>query len=276
MKLAVSNIAWSPEEEDGVLPKLKKLGVDGIEIALTKYWKDPLSATLAEIDACKKHLNDAGFDIPAAQALLFGHPELTIFETPEKRAQTFNYLVRICEICARLGVGALVFGSPKNRLRGELSLNDALSIAIEFFYNAAQRIASTGAILCIEANPPEYNCDFILTTKDGLDLVKSVNHPNFRLNIDTSTIIINGEDARTVISMSLPWTAHFHLSEPYLNTISPQNNIYKEFAQILQEINYSGWLSMEMKRELITSREQKLYTAVSFVRKEYILPNRLC
>ena len=44
MKLAISNIAWTNEEEADVAAKLRELGVRCVEIAPTKRWDDPTKA----------------------------------------------------------------------------------------------------------------------------------------------------------------------------------------------------------------------------------------
>src|SRR6185312_8026859 len=45
VKLAVSNIAWPQEEDAAVAELLNTLGIAGIEIAPTKIWADPLTAS---------------------------------------------------------------------------------------------------------------------------------------------------------------------------------------------------------------------------------------
>lgn len=113
MKLAVSNIAWLSEEEEDILPLLREMGVEGIEIAPTKYWPNPDRVSKTEIEAVKTRLNSSGFRIPSAQAILFGHPELTLFHNEETRNRTLDYLLKISSLSSTLGVSTLVFGSPK-------------------------------------------------------------------------------------------------------------------------------------------------------------------
>ena len=120
MKLAISNIAWLAEEEGIVLPILKDYDVNGIEIAPTKYWHNLIEATPGDFLNKKKFLNAAGFEVPAAQALLYGHPELTIFADEESRNRTLNYLVQVGGLCSQMGIRVLVFGSPANRRRNTI------------------------------------------------------------------------------------------------------------------------------------------------------------
>src|SRR5438477_315577 len=145
MKLAVSNIAWPREQDAAVADALRELGVTGIEVAPTKVWPQPLAATDAEVDAYRRFWNDRGIEIIAAQALLFGKPELTLFDSPETRARTLDYLTGIVRLCSRLGAGALVFGSPKNRRVGNGSPHKARQVAAEFFGRLAGVAEDAGA-----------------------------------------------------------------------------------------------------------------------------------
>lgn len=110
MKLAVSNIAWPVERDADVAALLTAMQVQGIEVAPTKIWPDPLAVTDAALDAYRKSWNDRGIEIVAAQALLFGKPELTLFDDSNIRTKTSAYLRKIIRLCGRLGCGALVFG----------------------------------------------------------------------------------------------------------------------------------------------------------------------
>ena len=115
MKIAVSNIAWPVEQDAQIADALAACGVRGIEIAPTKIWPKPLEATESEIGAYRRWWSDRGISIVAAQALLFGRPDLTIFENEATRRLTRDHLEGIIRLCARLGAEALVFGSPDRK-----------------------------------------------------------------------------------------------------------------------------------------------------------------
>ena len=51
MKLAVSSIGWTNEEEQAVAEKLQELGVKYVEIAPTKLWEDPTQTIPKEATA---------------------------------------------------------------------------------------------------------------------------------------------------------------------------------------------------------------------------------
>src|SRR5438552_1722928 len=96
-----------------------------------------------------------------------------------------EYLSKISWLGGQLGAGPLVFGSPKNRIRGDLTFDEALKIAVPFFRSAAGNAQKNGTILCLEPNPPEYGCDFVTNTREALSVVEQVAHPGFRLHLDS-------------------------------------------------------------------------------------------
>ena len=269
MRLAISNIAWLTEEETSILSLLKDYGVEGIEIAPTKYWPDPISATPAEIKGLKSRLNNAGFEIPAAQALLYGHPELVIFRDAETRARTLEYLVQIGILCSKLGIKTLIFGSPKNRVRKELPMSAAMDIASNFFYSVAQKITPLEITLSIEPNPKEYGCDFIQTTQEGLEFVQHVNHPNFRLHLDTSAMTLNKEDPAQVIPLCLSMTRHVHISEPHLGLPGSRQTDHRLIAATLKRSGYDGWVSIEMRSGIEADNSVTVRRALEYTRSIY-------
>lgn len=248
MKLAVSNIAWPKEQDAAVADALRDLGVTGVEVAPTKAWPQPLAATDAEVDAYRRFWNDRGFEVVAAQALLFGKPELTLFESPETANQTLDYLRGIVRLCARLGAGALVFGSPKNRRVGNGSPHKAKIAAVEFFTKLGEIAQAEGTTVVMEANPPEYGADFVTRAGEAVELVRAVNHPGFRLHLDTGCMTLANDPIAATFDAGFPLARHFHVSEPNLDPPGASGKVdHAAFAAELKRRGYSHWVSLEMR-----------------------------
>ena len=139
--LAVSNIAWAPHEDEAIAAVLRREGVAGVELAPTKWREQPLEARVEEIAEYRRTWEDRGLRIVSLQSLLFGRPELQLFGSAAIRAALADYLRRVIDFGAELGAHALVFGSPKNRLRGSLSIGEANDIAIPFFRQLGEHAA---------------------------------------------------------------------------------------------------------------------------------------
>ncbi len=247
MNLAVSNIAWPHADDERMAAQLSRYGVRGLEIAPTKIWQDPLAATPGQVTACRRSWEGRGIAIVAAQALLFGRPDLTLFESPAARAATAAYLDAIIRLCADLGATRLVFGSPKNRRIGTMPPAQALDIAVDFFGGLAEVAHACGAAIVLEANPETYGGDFITRTADSLAIVRRVHHPGLRLHLDTGCATLAGEEADAVVRAGPDVVGHFHVSEPGLAAIGTGGADHAAFATALRAVGYSGWLSIEMR-----------------------------
>lgn len=271
MNIAISNIAWNKEEDREIAKILQKYKISGIEIAPTKIWQDPLSANDNQIKEYQKYWLNNGINIIAMQSLLFGHPELTIFDSKKTREKTINYISRIVHLSSSLGSKVMVFGSPKNRLVNGLNYDKALEIACDFFYKIAEICRGHQIFFCIEPNPKEYGADFILNTNEAIKLVKTVNHPYFRLHLDTSTMTINRELYEDSIENGLSLLRHFHVSEPYLEPIKEEIVDHKKIASILKKLNYNNekWVSIEMLSLNNGSNPKRVNKALELVTKIY-------
>ena len=246
MRLAVSNIAWDPREDAAVAELLRRHGVGGVEIAPTKWREHPLDSTNSEIAAYRRYWEDSGLPIVSLQSLLFGHPEMQIFGDAAARQAMRDYLRRMIDLGADLGAGALVFGSPKNRHRGSIPMADAVHIACDFLRDLGEEARARGVLFCLEANPPSYDCDFITTTVDAVELCKLVGDENVRVNIDLGGMTIEHEDTARTIGAAAPFIGHVHASEPNLAELGAAAN-HEAAAEALAAIDYSGWVSIEMR-----------------------------
>lgn len=267
VRLAVSNIAWEPHEDDAVAEVLRREGVSGVEIAPTKWRARPFDASADEIAEYRRSWEDRGLRIVSLQSLLFGRSDLQLFGTHGVRAALADYLRRVIDFAAQLGAHALVFGSPKNRLRGALDLRDANEIAAVFFRDLGEHASAQRVAFCIEANPPEYGCDFVTTTAEAVDLCAMVDHPGIRVNADLGGMTLAGEDPRAAIRSARDFIAHVHASEPHLGELGASAD-HSAAAAALGEIGYDGWVSVEM-RAGVHGNVNAVERAVAFARVAY-------
>lgn len=271
MKLAASNIAWQPAEDDGIARILRERGFTGVEIAPSKRWQSPLDATANEIVAYRDSWRRRGLQIVAMQSLLFGRPDLQLFGPPTVRAALRDYLVALIEIAGGLGARALVFGSPGNRKRGAIPLDEANGIAVDFFREVGAAATSRGCVLCLEPNPTVYDCDFINTTAEAVSLCQRINHPGVAVNGDAGAIAINGEDPIETISGSVAWFGHFHASEPSLAEVG-NGPVQAACAVALDAARYDRWVSIEM-RSLESASVEAMSRAAAVIGRMYAGPH---
>lgn len=270
LKLAVSNLAWSGASAEVAAEVLVAEGVSGIEVAPGKLFAEPLSVSADQIAACRRWWESRGLPIVAAQSLLYGQPGLTLFDSPASRRATLAYLTRMIGLCANLGAQVLVFGSPRNRSIGQRSPAEVQDLAVAFFSELAEVARREGTRIGLEAIPPENGADYILNTHEALALVRAVNHPHFRLHLDTASLALAGEDIATAIRDAGPELCHVHISEPQLSCPGATGRVdHATIASELHRHRYGLWISIEM-REVQPFCPTDLAKAVRFVREMYL------
>lgn len=246
MRIAASNLAWDPDEDAQVALLMRSLGVEGLEIAPTRIWESPLSSSSRERLEYKERWAVRGITIVSLQALLFGRPELVLFESAASRTATLEFLKGMIELAADLGAARLVFGSPRNRARGTMTAREADEIALPFFRAIGDFAVEAGVVFCLEPNPVQYDCDWITTLDEGHRFAVEVAHEGIALNADTGGITLAGEDPSVVIPRAIGSIGHFHISEPNLAPIGRGTVAHRSFAEALRASGYGGWVSVEM------------------------------
>jgi D-psicose/D-tagatose/L-ribulose 3-epimerase len=242
---AVSNIAWGPDEDDLAFRYLVEHGAEGVEIAPTRVWPDWAGAGMASAGILRRRLEESGLACPALQAVLFGRPELQLFGTSAQRRRLGDHLAFVAELAAELGAGVVVLGSPKNRVRDGKPMEEATTQAVAFFQEIGATYEQRGVRLALEANPPEYGCDFVTRLDEAHRLVEEVGSPGFVLHGDAGGMILNGEEPGLLGELA-PELAYFHASEPFLGPLNSKS-MHHAFGRALADAGYDGWCSVEMR-----------------------------
>jgi sugar phosphate isomerase/epimerase len=265
----VSNIAWEPAQDDAVRGLCARHAVQGIEVAPTRVWAEPMAVTAVQARDYAARWADAGIAISSLQALLFGRPHLTVFQARHTRGHTLAYLQGIIRLGGWLGAGALVFGAPANRRIGTLPPERALDLAEGFFRVLGETAAEHGTVFCIEPNPRAYGCDFVTDSRQGLELVRRVSHPGFGLHLDAAGMTLAGEEVETALQVAAPWLRHFHASEPELAPLGGGAVDHARLAGSLQRLAYGQWVALEMRAPGGAANLPALDAALGHLRMHY-------
>ena len=287
--LGISTLAWLADDTEDALRMLSLIGYDAVEVApaqlLGDQWTGPKGIETAH------HLRDLlehrGLMCSAMQGILFGVEDVELFASSHSRDNLRRHLRHVAKLARILGAKVCVFGAPKQRQIGNLSLGEAHVIAEKFFSDAAPEFAGRGVVLAFEANPKQYGCDFITTTPEAVDLVGAVGQHGFGLQLDTGTMIMNCEMPRMLIG-ALEHAVHLHISEPELRPLSSGSlwrDCHADIANTLHAMGYfgpvpgagefdcarqPGSISVEMKAA--PDWRAALIVAAGFVRTNYLTP----
>lgn len=216
MKLALSNIAWEPAQDQAVADLLARFGIDAIDIAPGKYFQEPAKATVADMDKVRLWWAERGITITGMQSLLFGTTGLNVFGSEDSQTALLSHLSHVCRIGGGLGSTLLVFGSPRNRDRSGMNDEQALKCAVSFFHRLGDIAQANDVIVCLEPNPTCYGANFMTNSAETAAVVRAVDHPAIKMQLDTGALTINGEDPMQVLEDHAALIGHIHASEPDL------------------------------------------------------------
>ena len=113
MKLSISNIAWSENEDEQVYALMQKYGFTGLEIAPTRIFPSEPYGDLKRVKEWAGKLeSEYGFSIPSMQSIWFGRQE-KIFGSSKEREILSDYTKKAVDFAAAAG-GA--FGKINRRI----------------------------------------------------------------------------------------------------------------------------------------------------------------
>ena len=242
---AISAIAW-PQDEDGAYRMLARhLGFDGLEIAPVRIFGPLAEASPTRLDEWRRATEGEGLSVVAMQGLLFGLKGIHLFASEEAREGLRGALRVVARTAGLLGVRACVFGAPGLRDPGGLEPALAFDRAVTFFREVAPAFDAAGSVLCIEPVAPALGGKFVTTTAEATALVRSIDRPSIRLQIDTGNLLAHGDGA-PALAAARPLAAHLHVSEPGLAPVGSLRSDHAALGAALRDADWRGWVSVEM------------------------------
>lgn len=242
MKLSISNIAWSAENDNEMCQFLMEAGYDGLEIAPTRIFPETPYDHISEAKDWAQELKEKfGLVVPSMQSIWYGHQE-KIFGTKEERRILIDYTKKAIGFAEAIECRNLVFGNPRNRDTEDVAGN--YLTAIEFFKEIGDYASEHNAVIAIEANPIIYNTHFLNTTEQSIEMAYKSGSVGVKVNIDLGTILYN-EESIDYLKQVPEFINHVHISEPGLVLIE-KRELHNKLFEILNKIGYDRFVSIEM------------------------------
>jgi D-psicose/D-tagatose/L-ribulose 3-epimerase len=259
MNFSVSNIAWALEDSNQVLNLLQQKGISLIEVAPTIYFPNTDVVEAIDVKKVIDFWSTGGIQISSLQSLFFNKPHLQLFSDDATQKEMRKHLKQIGKIGEWFGAKPLVFGSPKNRLKGALTTSQALSRASNFFEELKLDWDFPNVFVAIEANPPEYGSDFLTNSVESKLFVERLNSPIVKWHLDYGCSELEGPSALECLRLFNDSPSHVHLSEQNLGPLklSSEKN-YVAFLKELKDLNYSGVVTLEVQNLGLDSLSQSL------------------
>jgi sugar phosphate isomerase/epimerase len=252
MKYAFCNEMFGEQPFNEVCAATRALGYTGVEIA--PYTLDPKAdpfdvRQVPEVrrTEMKRQAADAGLEIVGLHWLLAKTWGLHL-TTPDVvvRLATIGYLRALVELCAEFGGKIMVLGSPQQRtLQPGVGYDDAEKYAAEILQTVMPTCAEHNVTIALEPlGPAETN--FMLTAHSAIHLAQMVDSPHCKLLLDVKAMSTEPNPYETIIQESRDWLVHFHANDPNLLGPGMGDVGYDRIMATLAEINYAGWISLEV------------------------------
>lgn len=262
LKYSISNIAWDKDHDAEMYLFLKENGIQGLEIAPTRIFDDPYDNLERSHLYARMLENRYSLKVSSMQSIWYRITE-KIFGTDAEREELIRYTKKAILFAESMSIGNMVFGCPKNRrIPDGMSEEEALKIAVPFFRELGDYAREHHTVIAMEANPEIYGTNFLNGTREACEFVKRVGSTGLKVNIDMGTMIYNKENPHLVKTYKT-LVNHIHISFPNLLPIEECEE-YRTLRKVLGKIDYSGYISVEMKN---TGDIQAAKDAVIFVKE---------
>jgi sugar phosphate isomerase/epimerase len=247
MRYAICNETFESWPHERICEYVAALGYQGLELApftLAPRITDVSPERRREIrSVAERH----GLTIIGLHWLLARTTGLALTSADSSiRETTACYLGELALCCRDLGGHLLVFGSPaQRRVPPGSTGRQAAEYALDTFRRAAEVFADCGVTLCLEPlSRPE--ADFINTAREAVDLLRILDHPNFKLHLDVKAMATDEASAPELIRRHASDLAHFHANDPNLCGPGFGSTDFVPIFHALRDSGYDGWVSVEV------------------------------
>ncbi|MBA3773073.1 MAG: sugar phosphate isomerase/epimerase [Ramlibacter sp.] len=253
LKFALCNEVLQPMPFEAQCKTAAALGYDGLEAAPFTLAADPMALGDARAGEFRAIAQDHGLRIFGLHWLLVAPAGLSIV-SPEQavRDRTVGVMRRLVELCALMGGGYLVHGSPRQRSVPTGSTHEqALARATECFAQAAVTARDFGVTYCIEPLSTR-ETDLVNTVAEAAAIVDAVDSPGLKTMIDCSAAgQVEEESIELLMARWMPsgHIAHVQVNDP--NRRGPGQGdmrfaaIIETVAQMQARGRYEGIVAVE-------------------------------
>jgi hydroxypyruvate isomerase len=128
-----------------------------------------------------------------------------------------------------------------------MSRQEQRDCMIENLYYAAPLAADAGVLLTIEAlNPVDNPGIFLTTSREGVEIVKMVDHPNLRFQLDTYHIQMVEGDLAQKLTENSQWIGHIQFADyPGRHEPGTGGIDFGEILTTIENVGYQNFIGLE-------------------------------
>jgi D-psicose/D-tagatose/L-ribulose 3-epimerase len=240
MKIGMNLLLWTggvTAEHFPLLGKLKAAGFDGVELPV-------FGGAPADYKPIRAELDKQG--LKCTTVTILTKDTNAISPDAATRQKAVDWLKTVIEINHVLGAETVC--GPYHSAIGEFSgtgpTADEKKRSAEVLRKAAEFAKSANLMMAIEYLN-RFECYLLTTAAQSVELVRTVDHPNFRAMYDTFHAHIEEKGQASTIRTLAPVLAHVHISENDRGTPGTGQVNWDDAFGTLDEIGYDGWLTIE-------------------------------
>ena len=276
MKYGMNLLLWTGSvgpEHYPLLAQLKAVGFDGVEIPVFGGEPADYKPLRAELD--KNGLKCTTVTIQTAETNAVS-PDAAV------RANALEWMKKVVAINHVLGSETVCgpYHSAIGVFSGTGPTADEKKRSADVLRAAAEHAKQANLMMAVEYLN-RFECYLLNTAAGAVELVKMVDHPNFRTMYDTFHAHIEEKCQASAIRTVQPVLAHVHISENDRGTPGTGQVDWDSAFNTLAEIKYDGWMVIEafgralpdlaaatkVWRDLFPSAEDVYENGLAFMKK---------
>jgi D-psicose/D-tagatose/L-ribulose 3-epimerase len=240
MKYGMNLLLWTGNvtaEHYPLLAKLKAAGFDGVEIPVFGGTPADYKPLRAELD--KNGLKCTTVTILTAETNAIS-PDAGV------RDRAVHWLKTVVDINHTLGAETVVgpYHSAIGVFSGTGPTVDEKKRSADVLRKVAEHAKQAKLMMGIEYLN-RFECYLLTTAAQAVELVRTVDHPNFRTMYDTFHANIEEKSQAAAVRTLAPVLAHVHISENDRGTPGTGGVNWDQSFNTLKEVGYDGWLVIE-------------------------------
>lgn len=229
-----------------------QVGYEGLEVApftLADHVDELSKADRAEL---REIAEEAGVEVLGLHWLLVTPDWLHVTTSDQDVWQrSWDYMVKLAELCADLGGEVMIFGSPAQRSStGGLTTAQAVDNLTRGLEMVAPAIGEYDVKLLLEPLSSDQT-DVINTVGDAVEVVRAVDHPAVSAMFDFHNTADETEPMHEVIREYYSYLEHIQIQEMDGSYLGDEGEIehfdeYVEALRAFRELGYDKWVSLEV------------------------------
>lgn len=239
MRLGFDLLLWTTfvtDEHWPIIEALKQTGFDGVEIPI-------FEGKVEHYEKLGRRLKDFGLATTGIAVMAGGSaisPDKTL------RQKGLDHLKWLADCTAALGgdVFAGPFYHPLGEFAGRGPTEEEVKYCAEVHKAAAQYAAKSGVSLAVEPLN-RFECYFLNTVGQAVELCKGVDEPNYGYLFDTFHTNIEENDVPALIGPTARWIKHVHITENNRGVPGAGHIRFQPIFDELRKAGYDGWLTIE-------------------------------